>query len=326
MRNPFSFLFNNWGWKLLALGLALVVFTAVRRTISYRQTLTLTVEAESVEGNQALTGFEPGVVSVTFRGSESAIRDLAAGAEVPRVRLKLRQPQNYSSTTQVKITPSNVIHKRGLRVVSIEPNIVTASFDTSDTRLIDVAEPIVNGAPGNASVLVEIEPKTVEITGSRMLLDELESAQTQLATAILDVTGRSESYHTTIKVLPPDNRGGWALKPDTVRANVRFVREDIEQTIKKVPVRLFQSAKGIHYVSETETVEITVQGARRDLLAIDPASVFVMVGDSENVISNDGQRLECEPLVVLPCTNRVNRVDVNPSRVWLTPVAKDTLL
>jgi YbbR domain-containing protein len=326
MRNPFSTLFDNWGWKLLALGLALVVFTAVRRTISYRQTLTLTVEAESVEGSQALTGFEPGVVSVTFRGSESAIRDLAAGAEVPRVRLKLRQPQNYSSSAQVKITPSDVIHKRGLRVVSIEPNIVTASFDTSVTRTIDVAEPIVNGAPGNASVVVEIEPKTVEITGSRMLLDELAATQTKLTTAILDVTGRSESYHTTIKVLPPDNRGGWALKPDTVRANVRFVREDIEQTIRKVPVRLFQSAKGIHYVSETETVEITVQGARRDLLAIDPASVFVIVGDNENVISNDAQRLECEPLVVLPCTNRVNRVDVNPSRIWLTPVSKDTLL
>jgi YbbR domain-containing protein len=327
MRNPFSFLFNNWGWKLLALGLALVVFTAVRRTISYRQTLTLTVEAESVEGNQALTGFEPGVVSVTFRGPEASIRNLAmAGSEVPRVRLKLRQPQNYSSTTQVKISPSDVIHARGLRVVSIEPNVVTASFDTSDTRTIDVSEPIVNGAPGNASVVVEIEPKTVEITGSRMLLDELQSAQTQLATAILDVTGRSESYHTTIKVLPPDNRGGWTLKPDTVRATVRFVREDIEQTIKKVPVRLFQSPKGIHYVAETETVEVTVQGARRDLLAIDPASVFVIIGDSDNIISNDAQRLECEPLVVFPCTNRVNRVEVNPSRIWLTPVTKDTLL
>jgi YbbR domain-containing protein len=180
--------------------------------------------------------------------------------------------------------------------------------------------------PNNASVLVEIEPKTVEITGSRMLLEELEAAQTQLATAILDVSGRSEGFHTVLKVLPPDNRGGWTLKPDTVQAKVRFVREDIEKTFKKVPVRLFQSAKNLHYASETETVEVTVQGARRDLLAIEPTSVFVMVGDSENVTSNDAQRLECEPLVVLPCTNRVNRVEVSPPRIWLTPISKDATL
>ncbi len=325
MRNPFSFFTSNWLWKLLALGLALVVFTAIRRTISYRQTLTLTVEAESIEGGQALTGFEPEVVSVTFRGSDAAIRKLAlSGTDVPRVRVKLRQPQNNSSTMQVKLSRSNISCDSGLRVVSIEPNIIEAAFDTSATREIDIAEPIVNGTPPNASVIVELEPKTVELTGSRILLEELVSAQTQLTTALLDVSGRSESFNTILKVLPPDNRGGWTLKPDTVRANVRFVREDIEQTFKKVPVRVFQSAKGVHYASETETVEVTVQGARRDLLAIDPASVFVMVGDNDNILSKEEKRLECEPLVVLPCTNRVSRVEVNPARVWLAPITKET--
>ena len=173
-------------------------------------------------------------------------------------------------------------------------------------------------------MIVELEPKPVELTGSRILLEELVSAQTQLTTALLDVSGRSESFNTILKVLPPDNRGGWTLKPDTVRANVRFVREDIEQTFKKVPVRVFQSAKGVHYASETETVEVTVQGARRDLLAIDPASVFVMVGDNDNILSKEEKRLECEPLVVLPCTNRVSRVEVNPARVWLAPITKET--
>lgn len=327
MRNPISYFSSNWAWKLAALGLALVVFYAVRRTISYRQTLTLTIEAESVEGGQALTGFEPSVVSVTFRGSEAEIRKLAlSGSEPPRVRIKLRKPLNDSSTMPVRISRSDVICDSGLRVVTIEPNLVEASFDTSDTRTFDIAEPIVNGVPNNASVVVELDPKTVEVTGSRILLDELEAAQTQLTTALLDVSGRSEAFHTILKVLPPDNRGGWTIKPDTVRANVRFVREDIERTFKKVPVRVLQSAKGIHYASETEHVEIVVQGSRRDLNVIDPITVFALVGDSESVISNDAQRLECEPIIVLPCTNRVNRIEVTPPRIWLTPVSKDTLL
>ena len=327
MRNPISFFTSNWIWKLVALGLALVVFYAVRRTISYRQTLTLTVEAESVEGGQALTGFEPGVVSVTFRGSEAAIRKLAlTGAEPPRVRLKLRKPVNGGSTMPVRISRSNVICDSGLRVVSIEPNIVEASFDNSDTRSFSIAEPIVNGLPPNASVVVDIDPRTIEVTGSRVLLDELETAQTKLTTALLDVSGRSEAFQTILKVLPPDNRGGWTLKPDTVRAHVRFVREDIERTFKKVPIRVLQSAKGIHYAPEADSVEVVVQGARRDLNVIDPDTVFALISDSDTVISNDAQRLECEPIIVLPCTNRVNRVEVTPPRIWLTPISKDTLL
>ncbi|MBQ9694714.1 MAG: hypothetical protein IJV69_08170 [Kiritimatiellae bacterium] len=327
MRNPISYFTSNWIWKLIALALALVVFYAIRRTISYRQTLTLTVEAESVEGSQALTGFDPAVVNVTFRGSEAAIRKLAlSGAEPPRIRVRLRQPLNDASSMPVKISRSNVICDGDLRVISIEPNIVEAAFDTSDTRTFDIAEPIVNGLPDNVSAVVELEPNTIEVTGSRVLLDELETAQTQLTTALLDASGRSEAFHTILKVLPPDNRGSWTLKPDTVRANVRFVREDIERTFKKVPIRILQSAKGIHYAAEADSVEVVVQGARRDLNVIDPATVFALIGDSDNIISNDAQRLECEPIIVLPCTNRVNRVEVTPPRIWLTPVSKDTLL
>lgn len=314
----------NWAWKLIAAVLATILFTSVRSTISYRQTLALPVEAISIEGDQALTGFEPSLVNITFRGTEAAIRKLALpGAEPPRIRLKLKQPLNNASSMPIKISRSNIVCDSGLRVIAIEPKTVLASFDSSDTRTIDVAEPIVSGAPDNTSVVVKIEPKTVELTGSRLLLDELEAAQTPLATALLDVSGRTEAFETVLKVYPPDNRGGWTLKPNTVRAEISFVKEDTERTFKKVPVRILQSTKGQRYLADTETVEVTLQGARRELYAIEPSTLIAIVSDNDHIISTDASRIECEPQLFLPCTNSVNRVEVKPPHIWLTPITKD---
>lgn len=318
-RNPFRRALSDWPWKLAALGLALIVFFGVRRSVSYTQTLTLTVEAEMTDGGQALTGFEPGVVSVTFRGSEAAIRRLSLpGAEPPRVRLRLHQPPPGTSRVRLALTRHDVSCDDGLRVVSIEPDHVVAFFDSSDTRALPVAEPVVTGAPEDGTVRVSIVPRTVEVTGSRVRLDELASENIRLATVGLDVSNRSEGFQTALRVLPPDSRGGWTLRPDTVRADVQFVREDVERVFPEVPVYVLQSASGVRYLPETPTVEVTVSGPRRELATIDPESVVALASEPEGTSPGAG-RLRCVPTVVLPCTNRVTRVSVRPARVYLSP-------
>lgn len=321
MTNPFLKLLADWPWKVAALAVALMIFYGVRRSVSYTQTLTLTVEAETVEGAQALTGFEPGVVSVTFRGSEAAIRRLSMpGAEPPRVRLRLRQPEADASSMRLRLTPRDVLRDDGLRVVSIEPREVEAAFDAPDTRTFDVAEPIVTGAPKVGTVRVSIEPKQVELTGSRALLEELEAAETSLATAILDVSGRSEGFQTVLRVLPPDSRGGWTLKPDTVRADVRFVREDVEKTFAKVPVEVLQAPSGKRYRPEPRVAEVTVQGLKREVEAFDPAVLRIYLEEPEELIPDAEGAFWAKPILALPCTNRVSRATIVPERIRLMPL------
>lgn len=319
-RSPLRRIMNDWPWKLAALGVALIVFFGVRRSVSYTQTLTLTVEAEMTDGGQALTGFEPGVVAVTFRGSEAAIRRLSLpGAEPPRVRLRLHQPPPGVSRVRLALTRRDVSCDGGLRVVSIEPAHVVAFFDSSDTRALPVAEPVITGAPENGTVRVTIEPQTVEVIGSRVRLDELTAENIRLATANLDVSNRSEGFQTVLRVLPPDSRGGWTLRPDTVRADVRFVREDVERVFPEVPVQVLQSASGVRYLPETPTVEVTVFGPRRELATLDPESVVALVGEPEEKAPG-ANPLRCVPTIVLPCTNRVTRVSVRPAKVYLRPL------
>ncbi len=321
MRNPFAKLLHNLPWKLAALGVALVIFYSIRSGTSHSQTITIPVEAEIVEGGQALAGFEPAVVSITFRGSESAIRQLSVpGTEQPRLRLKLKQPPAGSSFMTIELSHRDVLHAEGLRVASIEPSEVTAHFDTRDTRLFAVNEPIVSGSPDAGVVVVSFEPKFVKLTGSKLLMDELEAAENVLATSILDVTGRTEGFQTFLKVLPPDNRGGWTLEPDTVRADVKFVRGDRSRVFSKVPVNVLQSYSGKRYRPEPRTVEVTLHGVEQDLRQIAPESLQVLLEEPEGQDNAEDGNLLCEPVVVLPCTNRVNRVTVSPDTLWLKPI------
>lgn len=325
MTNPLRLLLSNWIWKLAALGVALIIFFGVRRSVSYTQTVALTIGAETEEGPQALTGFSPGVVNVTFRGSEAAIRQLSfPGADQPKLKTYLHQPPLGESMVAVRLSPRDIERDDGLRILSISPREVIARFDSRDTRTMDILEPIVTGAPQDGTVIVSIEPKQVEITGSRIRLEEMAAAQTCLATAILDVSNRSEGFQTTLKVLPPDTRGGWTLTPDTIQADVRFVREDVSRTFQKVPVRVIQSLSGERYRPEQRTVEVTVHGTRRELDAIPRDGVQVFVDEPETFTPNEDGFPACDPLVVLPCTNRVNRIEVKPEKIRLAPVSLPT--
>ncbi len=335
IRNPFSLLnkhlrtifvplFNNWTWKLAALGMALIIFFSIRGSVSHTQSLTLTIEATAVEGGQALVGFDPEVVRVTFRGSENEIRQLSmANIDPPKVALKLRQPPPGTSSVHVRLSSRDILRDSDLRIVSIEPSSVTALFDTSDTRTFAVDEPIISGSPATGMVMVTIEPRVIQLTGSRLLMDELESAEHVLATAILDVSNRTEGFQTTLKVLPPDNRGGWTLNPDTVRADVKFVREDKERVFTKVPVRVMQSFSGKRYRPDPRTAEVKVNGADQELDIIAPEGIQILIEEPDTPKPDENGRILCDPVVMLPCTNRVSRVSVSPQKIWLTPIESE---
>ena len=108
---------NNWPWKVAAFAVALVVFLTIRQSTSHTQTLTLPVELELEEGATAVPSVEPGVVDITLRGSEEAIRQLSVpGAERPRVRVRPEQPQDGSKTVTFSLSRSDVTCPTGLRV------------------------------------------------------------------------------------------------------------------------------------------------------------------------------------------------------------------
>ncbi|MEG2465203.1 MAG: CdaR family protein [Kiritimatiellia bacterium] len=322
MRNPFRFITHDWPWKIAAAVFALFVFLGVRKSFSYTQTMMLPVEAVTMDGAQALTGFDPGVVAVTFRGSEQDIRGLSfPGREPPRVRVTLRQPSGGAFAVRVKLSHRDVEREGDVRIISIEPNKVLASFDTSDTQTLPIAEPIIKGAPEVGAVKLSFTPQTVEVTGSKARLAELLKQKVRLDTAIVDVSNRREGFRTAVRVLPPDNKGGWTLRPDTVQVDVQFVREDIRRVFPNLPVSVLQSRNSsIYYEPEVRTVAVTVHGTKREVEALDASDLRVWVSELRAGSRTNGGRQRVVPHVVLPYTNRVERISVEPSEFFIRPV------
>ncbi len=321
MRNPFRFLTRDWPWKLFALVLALILFVSVRKAFSYTQTVTLPVEAVSLGGAKALTGFVPSVVSVTFRGSESAVRRLSLPrATQPKLRVNLDQPPAGTSALRVRLTPSDIETENDLRVVSIEPSTVIATFDVSDTQILPVAEPVVKGVPDSVSVRLSYSPRTVSVTGSKARLAALLKEGAKLTTPIVDLSTKSENFHTALKVVPPDSKGGWTITPSTVQVDVQFTREDVERVIRNVPVRIMQSElPEIHYASEVDRVDVTLHGTRREVDAVDADAVSVAVRELRAGSLYNGGRQRVVPEVILPYSNRVERVTVSPPEFFIRP-------
>lgn len=303
---------HNWPWKVAALAVALIVFISVRHSTSYTQTLSLPVEVETEEGATAIPIVVPGVVDITFRGSETAIRQLSmAGAELPRVRLHLEQPQEGEDSTRVRLSRSEVECPDGLRVDAIEQTELRVTFSPRETRLLRVAEPEVIGVPAFCEARVYIKPQTVEVTGPSALFKELDLSR-PLRTELVDVTNLSSYKTASLRVLPPDERSGWSVRPDRVHAEVVIQRENGWRLFPEVPVRVMQSASGARYVPDAKTVEVTAHGVSSELDTIDPAGVVALVWERP-----DG--LPCEPQIVIPSSNRVNSVAVRPPFVRLLP-------
>lgn len=323
-------LLSNWPWKLTALLVACFVFYSIRRTVSYTQTLSLTVEAETIRGGDvALMNFSPSTVKVLFRGPEAAIRRLSdTGLSPPRVRVKLQPPADGTTTAPVYLHRSDVMCDSQLRVVSIEPTELVATFDAPQTRPFPIDDPEIVNAPQDSKVVVSIEPKTVQLTGSSVLLDRMEDQGISLKTASLDLANRTQSFEAALHVLPPSNDGSWSLDPMTVRATVRFLKDDTQKTIPAVPVHILQAPSGTRYKTDTQTVKVTLYGDRHDLSAINDRYVEVLVSEPEKPQPDEQGRIMCEPQVLLPCTNRVDRVEINPPRLWIapevTPAKEDT--
>lgn len=307
---------KDWPWKLAAFLLALFLFFTIRQSISYSQTLNLTVETELDAGSLSLKGFEPNTVRVTFRGPESEIRRLSLrGSEPPRVRLRLSQPPAGSTSLRVPLSVNDVICEEDLRIVSIEPEVVVAQFDRTETRYLNVSPPLTRGASATEKVKITLEPSYVEISGPSERLDDLAERSVNLATEVIDMTGRTESFTTAVRVQPPDARSSWVLRPETVTANVEITSVEATRTFASLPVKILQSHEGYPLRAVPETVTMEITGDMGELNAIEDETVLAIVDPL--VTEETVFPIEAKVQTFLPHNRRVKHVNIIPPSVKL---------
>jgi YbbR domain-containing protein len=285
-----GFVRNDPGLKLLALGLAVISFFAIRGATSDEETLEVPVEVK-VEKGVAVLAQDPLTVEVTLRGSREDINSLDPEELKVVVRPKSSDPDQPEEI--IMITTGDLEGAARLRVREIRPNSVSVTFDREASKMVAVNKPEVVGKPFRGKVEVEYEPMYVVIHGSHRGLKETEHVDTEP----VDVDGRVQSFTKRVRVLQPGNAWVSRIEPPEVTARVNIFTRIVDRVWTNVPVQaLVLPGKRPAMRMVPEAVNVNVRGRAEIVEAMSNDWVKVVV-DCMNLESGVTNRRPAETLL-----------------------------
>jgi len=308
-------LIRDWQWKLLSAAIAAVIFSTIRARISETIAIAVPVAVETDPG-VAVASVDPLSVQVTFRGSSAGLqqldrRDLA-------VLIAPHGMRDGETTAQIAVNRRRIRGAEGLQIVQVEPSSVRVRFDAQGTVSLPVAEPPLNGKPLRGTARVSYQPEKVEITGSKRALEELRNTGGQLQTLPIDVEGRSQSFTTRVRVLPPAGIVLSTIDPIEIIARVEIAIEQVTREFAHQPVRIIQALEpGRRLHADPPYVTVRLTGRADIVQAVAPESLAVFVaetGDPEAARTNGVQ-----PIVHTPHELAIDGVSTFPETIRLLP-------
>jgi hypothetical protein len=306
------FLNNGW-WKLFSLVVAVLIYFTIREDISHMRMITVPVETEFDSGAEgaAIESVEPRSLQVTLRGSYSEVSQLVAST----VRCVVRPRQKKVSpvdTVEVQVGHSHLRGVRGVRVAKIEPSVVVVKFDVPMSVRLAVANPELTGKARGRVELVCDQTNAV-VKGSRRLLSTLDPAKVQIQTEPIDVDGRSQTFATRVRLLPPGDAVNAVVDPAEMAVNVVIISEKATAKIERVPVTVSQPyATPARWRTEPEWVDVELTGRSEVVKAVSFGQVTVSVNGNIPLtpnVTNDvpvlvhvQQGLSVDEVLALPAT------------------------
>ena len=267
-----AFLKNGY-WKLLSLTIAVLIHFSVRSEISYLRVITVPVEVDfdaASMGSQgaALESVEPRSVRLNLRGSYSDVNRLDSSQMscMVRPRLKLGSMQDG---VEVKIRSSSLRGlPRGVRVVGIEPNTAMVKFDVPMSLTLPVAPPVVHGKARGRVQLVYDQTNAV-VKGSWRILSPLDVEKVRVQADAIDVEGRSQSFATRVRLIPPGDAVNAVTDPPDMVVNVQIISEKATARIERVPIVVAQPIGSANrWITEPAWVDIEVTGRSEEVKAV----------------------------------------------------------
>jgi len=166
---------QNFFFKFISLLLAIGLWLAVARSPIAEVEIKVPIEFRNLPDNLEIDSASFTEAEVRLRGPERAIHRLEPADVHAEVDLSNVQPGERT----FDLTARHVHVPHELEVVQIIPGQFHLSFDTRDTRTIEV-HPRVTGnfATGLRIAQVTVDPAEVTVTGPRRRVEALESAST----------------------------------------------------------------------------------------------------------------------------------------------------
>jgi YbbR domain-containing protein len=180
-------LFDNWGIKLVSLGLSLTLWFYVTSKGKTEMTLTVPLELRNIPQGMTVVGDVAGSLEVRVQGQERVLRDVTIGKKVIGI-LDLSMTKVGENT--VRISPDDIRRPAGVTVTYMSPSEVKVKLEPL-VRKIFKLQPVLHGAPASGYRLagITVTPPKITVEGPAGVMSTL----VRLQTMPIDIQGAQES-------------------------------------------------------------------------------------------------------------------------------------
>jgi YbbR domain-containing protein len=293
------------GLKLLALGLALMLFQISRQPMNDVRLVGVPVE---------FTGLRPGLeivsdpntplsVSLRLRGPRDLVRGLLPNQLAVVANLENKEP----GERVIQLNPKDVTRPDGVQVLRIEPTGITLRLEPTMRKIVAV-EPQYLGPPDAGMEIYRLTPvpETIELEGPQSQLSDL----TQIKTESLNLKGRRESFTTLVDVELPQPLIRVVNRP-SVTVKVELGEQRATRLLNNLPVQVIGQTTGARL--SPPTVQVVVYGPRSAVEGLRESDIKVELDLATLPLEAEA----AQPRVSLPdyLAGQVEIKTINPNEV-----------
>lgn len=258
-------LLDDLALKALSLGLAIVVWFVIAGEKTSEMGLSVPVELQNVPPDLELTGDPVTHVEVRLRASPGIIQRIGPG----EVAAQLDLGGTGEGERIVHLTPETIRVPFGVKVVKINPAIITLAFERTVEKVVPV-RPRMIGRPAQGFEVAELasNPPEVRMTGPRSRVQEVESAFTEP----VSVEGAKDSVSDTVSLGLEDPLLRILGSPQ-VRVTVRIREEHRKRSFEGLPIEV----RGGSAQLQPTQARVAIEGPASVLARVKAAEVRVAV-------------------------------------------------
>jgi YbbR domain-containing protein len=263
--------FRHFGLKVLALGLAVLLWMVVSGETTVERGLSVPLELQEFPSGLELQTKPPSTVDVRVRGGSGTLSRVAPVDIVAVLDL-------HGATAGQRLfhlTPDQLRVPFGVEIVQITPTTVALVFERSASKQVPVV-PAIDGKPAPGFIVGKItsDPASVEIVGPESSVKRAAAALTEN----VSVAGARERVRSSVTVGMLDS----SLRLKTFRSamvEVQILKAPLERTVRGLPVHWRNLAPNLTAQFVPARVDVTARGSREDLnrIGIDELSAYVDV-------------------------------------------------
>jgi len=294
--------------KIIAVGLAFLVWFAVNTERTIPADLPA-VPVRLINLPEDLAFAEPAqdTVTVSISATERDIGRVRAtpGLLSPAIDLSDLRPGEHL----IPVSEANMNLPGGVSVTGVEPGQIRILLEPRERKFVEVS-PVVSGepAPGFEVVGRATDPESVEVSGPRSVLEQLE----RINTATVDVSGNTESFSQRVALSEVDLVQ--LVGQSTVELRIEITEQAITDQFDGVPVVVINNR--FQVAVNPQQLGVALSGPPSILSQLDATQMELVIDAAELEPQEEDYRIEPVVRFADPALGeRVQVVALFPQRV-----------